>query len=229
MRIFVLAALILPACLHAQQVRDSVISISVNRSTSVLPDRASAFIIVEGSGETPVDANSRLDTKLKGVTDAIRGLGSIASVERPVSYGVTMAQNPQGYPMPAVPTTYVSRSVVRLHIAKIDQLASAVATILGAGATNVTSLQFESSTFDALRREKMAEVLALARADAEAVAAALGGRLGALVDVSSSSSPLNPFGAGSQLTFDQRYSGGSVPAPLIMVNANATVRFRLLR
>jgi uncharacterized protein YggE len=230
MRSLILAALIIPALLQAQQpVRDSVISVSANRSTSVVPDRASAFIIVEGSGETPADANTRLDTKLKAVVDAVRGLGSTASVERPVSYGVTMAQNPQGYPMPAVPTTYVSRSVVRLHIAKIDQLAAAVATILGAGATNVTSLQFESSTFDAVRREKMAEVLALARGDAEAIAAALGGKLGALVDVSSASSPINAFGPGSQLSFDQRYSGGSVQPPLITVNANATVRFRLVR
>lgn len=228
MKRLIIAAVLVPAALHAQQVRDSVISVSANRFVTVTPDRVSAFVVVEGTGETPADANTRLETKLKAVSDAIRGLGSYASIERPVSYGVTLAQNPNGYPVPSVPQTYVSRSVIRLALTRIDQMGTAVAAILASGASNVSSLQFESSAIDSLRREKVAEAIAVARADAQSLAAALGGKLGALVDVTSSSSPAN-FGANNQLVFDQRFSGSSVQAPTIMVSTNVGMRFRLVR
>ena len=229
MKRLIVVALLMPAVMSAQQIRDSVISVSANRTSTVIPDRVSAFVVVEGTGETPADANARLDVKLRAVNDAIRALGTFAATDRPVSYGVSLAQNPGGYPTPAVPTTYMSRSVIRLHLSRLDQMANAMAAILGAGATSVSSLQFEASAVDSIRREKISEAIAIARADAQALATALGGKLGGLVDVSSSSAPFNQFGPGTQIVFDQRYGSSNAQSPVVMVNTNVSMRFRLVR
>jgi uncharacterized protein len=228
MKRLVLAAMLLPAAAFAQSARDSIISVSANRTSVLIPDRMSAWVIIEGTGETPVDATTRLETKLKAVSEAIRGLGSAAMAEKPISFGVSLAQNQGGYPTPPTPT-YLSRSVIRLSLYKLDQMGSAFATLLAAGASTIGSPAFESSTMDAARREKIAEVISSARADAEALAAALGGKLGPLVDVSSyGSTPVN-FGNNQQIVFDQRYGSGQAMAPAITINTNVTLRFRLVR
>ncbi len=224
-----LAAILIPGAVAAQQVRDSIISVNASRPSTLVPDRMAAWVVIEGSGETPGDANARLDTKLKSVSEAIRALGSAATSDRPMPYGVSMAQNQNGYPMPAVPTTYVARAVIRLQLMKLDQMSANVASILSAGATNVSSPTFESSAVDAARREKIAEAVAVARADAEALASALGGKLGALVDVSATGNVNNLFGPSSQIFFDNRYNGGQVAAPSITFTTNVTMRFRLVR
>ena len=227
--LFAQFALIGPSPLLAQSVRDSVITVSATRTGSAVPDRVAAFVIVEGTGETPADANTRLDTKLKTVTEAIRALGSYAAMERPLSYGVSLSQNQAGYAMAATPTTYISRSVVRLQITRLEQMSQAIASIIAAGAANVGSLQFESSAVDSVRREKLAEAIATARADAQMLASALGGKLGPLVDASTSNIPVNPFGSSTQLYFDNRFSGGSVSPPTVVVNSSVTLRFRFIR
>ena len=73
----------------------------------------------------------------------------------------------------------------------------------------------------------MTDALAQARADAGALAAALGGKLGELVDVSSNAGPVG-FQAPTMLSFDARFSQPP-QAPEVSINATVTVRFKLVR
>lgn len=225
-RLFLLAVA-LPWPLLAQQPRDSMVTVSASRTTRIAPDRASMYLIVEGTAETAPDAIARVQAKLKTVTDALKGFGSQVKLDAPISYGVGPTPNQTGYPVPASPPTNLARFVVRVQLDRVDQLASVVAAAIGAGAGTSSSLMFESSVADSVRRSRITDAIAAARLDAEAVAASLGGRLGSLVSVTSTGGAF-PFQGPSNLIFDNRFSQPT-QVPDVQINTNVTVQFRLVR
>lgn len=206
-------------------VRDTVISVNASRITRLAPDRVSFWVIIDGTAETAADAIARVDLKQKTVGDALNKLGSILTSEKPMLMTVGTAQN-NGYP-PSMPQMQSAKSVIRVTVSQPERVASVVSAAMSAGASGVSSYQYESTGADAARRAKYEEVLAIAKADAEAVAKALGGKLGVLVDVSATGNQ-NFFGP-SQLNLDSRFSGGSSMAPEITVTTSISARFKVVR
>jgi len=226
MRLRLLLAMLLPLTAQAQGLRDSTITVSASRTSRLAPDRAAMYVLVEGSAETPADAVTRVETKLKAVSDALRALGSRVEVDRAVVYSVGPAGQPNMYPPPSGPPSNVSRALLRVQMNRADQIAHVTAAALSAGAAGVASITFESSVADSVRRARMAEALAAATADAQALATSLEGRLGALVDVSSSAPNLG-FAGPTSLNFDSRFvQPAQIPEVVIM--SSVTVRYRLL-
>lgn len=223
-RLLPLLALV-PLSLEAQVARDSVITVSASRTTRLAADRASLYVVVEGTAETAPDAVARVETKLKPVMDALKGFGARADVDRPVAYTVGATPAPNGYPGVAAPATNLARSVIRVQLGRPDQIAHVIAAALAAGASTTSSLSFESSVADSARRVRIAEVLGVARVDAETMAQALGGRLGALVDASTTGQL--GFQQPTTLNFDNRF-GQQAIAPEVIVTTTVTVRYRLL-
>ena len=83
MHLRMLALALAPAALNAQIIqtgRDSVITVSAARTSRVTADRASLYVIVEGTAETATDAVARVETKLGGVSDALKKLGALVDV-----------------------------------------------------------------------------------------------------------------------------------------------------
>lgn len=73
----------------------------------------------------------------------------------------------------------------------------------------------------------MTEVLAVARADAQALATALEGKLGGLVDVSSTAGNIGSVGPG-MLSFEPRFMQPA-QVPEVVITTSVTVRYRLVR
>ena len=223
---YLLTLAVLPLSLSAQVPRDSIISVSTSRTTRVPPDRASFYVIVEGTAETPPDAIARVDTKLKAVTEALRNFGARVKLDQPIAYGVGPSPARNEYPVAPMPGMNVARSVIRVQLDHPEQTAQVIAAAIGAGATSSSTLTFESSAADSVRRARVTEAIGAARLEAEAVAASLGGRLGGVVNVTISS---GPFGFQQQsLNFDSRF-GQPAPAPEVTVTATVTVQYRLVR
>jgi uncharacterized protein len=227
MRLRFLALALIPMQLPAQAARDSIITVSATRTSRVAPDRASFYVIVEGTAETATDAVARVDTKLKVVTEALKALGSRVTIDAPIAYGVGPSPSLNGYPVPSAPATNLARSVVRVQLSRPEQLANVIAAAIAAGAANSSTLVFESSATDSVRRARMAEALSVARLDAEAIASSLGARLGALVSVSTTG---NQFGFQQQgtLNFDSRF-GQPTMSPDVPVTVTVNVQYRLVR
>ena len=218
-------ALLLPLPLAAQA-RDSIISVSSTRTSRIAPDRASFYLIVEGTAETTADALARVDAKLKTVTDALKTFGSRVTLDPPVAYGVGPTPS-NGYPPPPPSmATNVARSIIRVQMTRPEQVAHVIAAAITAGASSSSSLTFESTVADSVRRARIGEALNAARLDAEALAGSLGGRLGALVSVNATA-PLG-FQAPITLSFDNRF-GQPSQAPDIVINSNVTVQYRIVR
>jgi len=74
MRLRLLVLVLLPLPLQAQAVRDSIVTVTASRISRIAPDRASLYVVVEGTAETAVDAVARVETKLKGGVRGAQGL-----------------------------------------------------------------------------------------------------------------------------------------------------------
>jgi len=210
--------------LTAQQ-RDSVIMVSSTQMTRVAPDRASFYLIVEGTAETTADALARVEAKLKAVTDALKTFGPRVSLYPPFDYGVGPSPA-NGYSPPPSIATNVARSILKVQLNRPEQLAHVIAAALSAGASSSSSLTFESSAADSIRRARIGEALNSARLDAEAVASSLGARLGALVSLNVSAPYAYP--STSPLDFNNRYGQYSQP-PEVVVSASVSVQYRIVR
>jgi uncharacterized protein YggE len=226
MRLRYLVLATVPLTLNAQVVRDSIITVTASRTARIAADRASLYVTLEGTAETAADAVARVDTKIKGVTEALKALGTRVVFEPPIAYAVGPTPAPTGYPGVATPASNLARTVIRVNVTGSERLAHMIAAVLGAGAVSTSSVTFEATAADSVRRTRIAEALAVGRLDAETIASSLGGRLGALVDVSTTGG--TGFQQPTVLSFDNRF-GQQAMAPEVAITTNVTVRYRLVR
>lgn len=231
---FCLLLTLLPVTIQAQGARlemsdgEPRIVVTATRSARIVPDRATVYILVEGSGESPPDAAQRASQKLQAVSSAIRQAGLAVDAASAMPYGVTPAPNLNGYPGASAQASYVARFAIRVQLARLDQITPLAAAAITAGASSSSAPLFEASTADSARRVRFTEALATAKQDAEALASALGGRLGALIEVATTGAPAHG-GPSGFMSFVNRYDYGSpTQSPDVQVSATVTVRYRFV-
>lgn len=169
------------------------IIVSGEAQVRVTPDRATILIGVQTRATTAAAASSDNARRQKAILDTLRALGLGSDQIATQSYSV--------YPeMKYEPTTGAGRvigynvsNVVRVELRRVDQVGSIIDASLAKGANQINSIQFSSSTAADARRTAMAEAVKDARADAEALARAAGGTLGALIELTSQSAPVRPM------------------------------------
>jgi uncharacterized protein YggE len=204
------------------------IVVTATRTTRIAPDRATLYVTVEGSGETPAEAAQRGAQKLQAVTAAIQpfsGKDAIISVP----YGVSPATNVNGFPGTSSQASFIARYVLRVQPGRVDQVTPLAVAAIAAGASSASPPTFEASGADSAKRQRYGEALTQARRDAEALATALGGRLGAVIEVSSNSGPQSFPGSPGYVSFISGYEfRGPVQPPDVVVSATVTVRYRFI-
>ena len=148
------------------------------------PDRARLSIGVQTQAPTAADASTRNARLQRAVIDTLRALGIDASRIRTSGYNVFPEQtyDPQGRRSRI--TGYNVQNTVVVELQRIDQAGPALDAVLAKGANLVSSLQFYSSQAETVQRRALQSAIERARADAEAMAAAAGGRLGDLLELS---------------------------------------------
>ena len=161
----------------------SITTSGIGEST-VVPDRAMLSVAVESQGQTAAAAgaeNARLQTR---VIDAVKAAGVAAPQIRTSGYNV--------FPEYTQPSTgkgprisgYRAHNTVQIEIRNLESVGKVIDAVLGAGATNLSGLSLFASNTDPARREALQKAVAKARADAEVTAAAAGGSLGPLLELS---------------------------------------------
>ena len=201
---------------------------TVTRTTRIAPDRVTLYLMIEGSGESPAEASQRASQKLQAVTGAVQQFASGRDAISTVPYGVSPSQSLPGYPGSSSQTSFLARYVVRVQPSRVDQTTSLTAAAIAAGASASSPPLFEATSADSVRRVRYAEALSQARRDAESIAAALGGHLGAVIEVSSTGG-FNQAGNSSYVSFMNRYEfAGPVQPPEVVVTATVTVRYRFV-
>lgn len=228
---------ILPALAQGQGARmdasdpEPRIVVTATRTTRIAPDRFTLYVTVEGSGETPAEAAQRGAQKLQAVIAALQPFSGRDAIVA-IPYGVSPAPNLNGFPGSSSQTSFVARHVLRVQPGRVDQITPLAVAAIAAGANSASPPTFEATGADSVRRLRYGEALAQARRDAEALAVALGGRLGAVIEVSSNSGPPAFPGSDGYAGFVSFVGGydfrGPVQPPDVVVSATVTVRYRFI-
>jgi uncharacterized protein len=80
----------------------------------------------------------------------------------------------------------VVTNVVRVEVRRIEQVGPVIDAALGKGANQIDAVDWFSSNTDAARRQALADAVAKARGDADAMARAGGGKLGPVLEIATS-------------------------------------------
>ncbi|HMC55312.1 MAG TPA: SIMPL domain-containing protein [Gemmatimonadaceae bacterium] len=150
----------------------------------VTPDRVSVLVNVQTRAPTAAAAASSNAERTKAVLDVLGRLGlpkDQLSTEGYSAYPEMSYDRVGGTPKVI---GYVVTNSVRAESKRIEQAGAIIDAALGAGANLINSLSFYASSIDEPRRQAIALAVSSAHADAEAMAQAAGGRLGALLELS---------------------------------------------
>ncbi len=231
-----LLMLALPAALEAQATVDRttpepMVVVTATRTARLAAERATIMLLVEATSETADEAVQRARAKASTVQAAVRnGQAGIANVVMlPIS--VVPSENRNGYPVNTAAGSFVARHGMRFRLDRLDQLLSVEAVALAAGASRAVSMGFEASASDSTRAALAREALGANRAEAEQLAAALGGRLGPVVEATTARATGGLESAYSAFAFNpfmSQFEGGGGQLPEVIVTVTVTTRYRLL-
>jgi uncharacterized protein len=160
--------------------------------TRVTPDRATVLVGVQTRAVTAAAAASDNARRQRAILDTLKALGILPSQLTTQNYSVSpeMRFDPTGA-APKV-TGYIVSNTVRVELKALDQVGTVIDASLAAGANQIAGVQFSVSNLAEVRRLALSDAVRNARADAEALARAAGGTLGALIEMSSSSPVYRP-------------------------------------
>jgi uncharacterized protein len=189
---------------------------SATGEARVTPDRAQIFVGVQTRAATAAQAGADNARKTRAVIDAVKGRGIPAEQIGTSEYNLfpeyDHREQPRGAPQTPRVIGYVANNTVRVEVRRLDQVGAIIDAALAAGANMVNTIQFFASNVDEARRAALAEAVARARGDAEALAKAAGGSLGPLVELNTQSPPVRPLYRERVAMLQS--SGGDVQTPI---------------
>lgn len=160
------------------------IATSATGEAQLTPDRAAVYVGVQTRASTAAVAARENAQKQTAIIDAIVALGISREQISTENYTVAPDARYDQSTQRTTVTGYIVSNVVRVEVRRMDQVAPVLDAALGKGANQINSLDFFASNSDSARHEALAQAIARARSDAEAMARAAGGSLGALVELS---------------------------------------------
>jgi uncharacterized protein YggE len=227
MKIFITVALAcLPLQVIAQQSASSVSSIRVTGDAVVTakPDRARIDVGVVTQAPQSQDAAAQNARRVDGVLAALRkALGASADIKT-ISYSLN--PNYQYQPNGREPkiTGYTATNVVRVTLDDLAKIGNVIDGATQAGANQVQSIQFTLRDEQAVRGQALREAALKARAEADALAAALGLKINRIMSVEEAGPIVVPM---RDVMFAARAEAAAAPTPIqagtIEVTANVTL------
>lgn len=187
----ILCTVALPGLIHAQTPSGASrsspeIVTSGSGVVKLKPDRATLTVAVITRATSAAEAGRLNVSRIQPVLAALKRQRLPDSAIVTTGYTVSIERDPLGRPPVAAdaPQTYVARNAIRVSLSELEMLGQLVDTALTAGASEIANISFASSQVMDARQRAITAAVRAARADAEAAAAAGGGALGALIEVS---------------------------------------------
>lgn len=160
-----------------------IVAVSGAASKSIPADHATVYISIETHASTAEQAGRENARVQQAVVAALRGAGGDSVDLSGAGYIVRPDNRSEFSAQPATPTGYVANNTVHIEVRRLDRIGALIDTALAAGANRVSGINFTSSAEREARRSVLAEAVANARSDAEAIATAAGGSLGRLIEL----------------------------------------------
>lgn len=214
-----MAMLASPAVVHGQQPRPAesgprTIRVAGTGEARATPDEAHLDFGVETSAPT---AQAAAEQNARAMEQVIRALTSAGIPRRDIETRNFSVFPDYAPPRPGTdePTVrgYRVTNLVTARTERIAQVGSLVDAALRAGANRVHGVRFGLRDAEAVRAEAIRNAVAKARADAAAIAGALGVRLGAVLDASTAGGA-PPVFARVEMAQARDFAGGAASTPI---------------
>lgn len=183
--------LLVPGMLRAQHMAGhgfaDVIRVQATSSVTRAPDQAVLRVAVETFAETAEEAAAENAERTEAVLDALEDAGipddRIGTANYSIRPEYEYERGRDGRDRQLV--GYRVMNMIQVTINDLDRVGEIIDAVVEAGANRIDGLTFGLSNPEAARREALRNAVAEARADAEAIAAAAGVRLGRVVRITS--------------------------------------------
>jgi uncharacterized protein YggE len=157
------------------------------------PDEAWLDLAVETSGSTAKVAGEENARKMERILAALTGAGIPRKEIDTRNYSVYPEYTQPGPSTEAKLRGYRVNNTVSVHVRELPRLGELIDRGLAAGANRVDGVRFALSKEEAVHAEALRQAVERARKTAEVLAAALGVRLGAVLDASTVFEPPHIF------------------------------------
>lgn len=221
-----LASVVFAGCASAQTqmpMRDITATIVAGGEgrREMAPDKATIVLGVMTRSRTPAAAAAANADRMTAIRAALVRAGI---AERDIATARYSLHFEQGR-TPA-DTQYVANNMVTVETRNLDQVGRIIDTGLGAGANNINSLQYDLTDRTAAQTAALGDAVTNARGQAEAMAAAAGGRLGELVELTTQAPQYRPYAQDGAMYRMAEMSAAPTPVSPGSVSIYATVTGR---
>jgi len=211
--------------------QETTMNVSGSAYVEVAPDRARISFAVETEHEGAREAGEANARLMDRVITALRGTGIPDLRIETSGYSLTPRYAPRSGNEPQRIAGYTARNTVEVIVDDVDAVGRLVDTALAAGANRVAGMGFEIRDTEPHRQEALRRAVATARGEAEAMAEALGMRLGSPMTIQGGADfpqPRSMFRADMGMAMAAMEA---VPTPveagLQRVSANVSIQYRL--
>jgi uncharacterized protein YggE len=232
--VFASAVLVAQPRIASAQADDAAVPTITARGhgeVEIAPDRAEVLWQVITRAATAARAGEANAASIRAVLDTLRrGFGLTDRDLGTVGYNLTPQMTYPGDGKAPQLVGYVATNSVRLKTDQLAKLGAMLDAAIAKGATNVGGLTFHAANSDDARRRALSIAVDRARRDAEAMAAAAGGRLGHLLEVSSDfTGEPRPMTATGEFAMMRAAAAETPVQPSeIKVSASVTGRWRFI-
>jgi uncharacterized protein YggE len=195
---------------------------SASAAIPVHPDRVLLYVAIAGVDGSARSAVSQAAATQDIVVAALIPLGY--DPDSIIPWGFAFGSADQMRQMPPRPDAsrppreFISRLGLMVIVEPVDRLAEVVKALIEAGIESIPHALFEVVDAEDARRQAVGQAVSQARRDAEAMAAAVGGRLGELLRVHTTPD------LASNILASTRFLSGSLARVVTLTPSDVTVR-----
>jgi uncharacterized protein YggE len=204
----------------------AIITASGEGRREMTPDKATIVLGVETRARTPAAAASANAERMTAIRAALVRAGVAERDIATARYSLGLEYSGRTPP----DTHYVAANLVTVTTRQLDQVGRIIDTGLGAGANNINSLLYDLTDRTKANSQALSDAVTNARQQAETMAAAAGGKLGELVELSTQPGEYRPFYAGDMAM--ARMQASAAPTPVspgqVIVTATVSGRWRFI-
>lgn len=180
-----------PAAAQAPTPNAPTIAVAGEGEVQVTPDRAAVPIEIESDAPTSSAAGASNAKLTRAVVDALKRAGAGSADIATQGYSV-QPQWQYSQSGPPKRSGYRASMQLQLTVSDLQRLGPWIDAALSAGASGVGNVQYDSSRLQAARQQALTLAVQHARSDAGTLAAASGGKLGDLVELSTQQPGIQP-------------------------------------
>lgn len=200
-----------------------------NGEVRVEPDLATVRLGIQVQAQTAQDAQSQASATAQKILNAVVKVGVDRKDIQTGSLSLYPVYN-DGRPNQTAPpevVAYRAQNTVTIRVLDLKKVGAVVDATVAAGANEIQGIEFGLINDEAARRQALQLAARAARTKAEAIASALGVKLGSILEIVEGNDQVVPV----RMARLEMMNGAPANAPVepgqIGVSANVTVRFRV--